>query len=580
MSIIRKDGEFKTFDAQSLFYRTWEHKGTELNGKILIVLHRGHEHSERLNHIVEDQAFAGYKIYSYDNRGHGYSKTEPSYEFMDLVRDLEYFVKFVCEKEGKQQQDIFVIANSVAGVTASTWIHDFAPKIAGVALVAPAFKIKLYFPLAETFLRFAIKLKPKLNIKSYVKSKFLTHNIIEQDKYNNDKLITPHIPARQLTTLLETGRRVVADAGLISTPALVFSAGKDMVVDSSIQGDFYANLSSKNKKFIKLENFYHGVLYEDGYEAVIKDIALFMDNCFLDKSKETKNINTQYNIFEHIKITQKEKDLIAFGSLPIYKKIIYSAQRLSTKHLGFLSEGISIGNRYGFDSGVTLDYVYKNQAKGKFGIGKLIDRGYLNSVGWQGIRQRKENIINSIQNQIDILEKKGEKVELLDIAGGPARYLIEIAKSNPNINVSVRDYQQQNIEQGRKIAKDENVNNINYQQVDAFNPKSYENIENPANIIIISGVFELFSDNDLIEIAIKGVSNMLPDNGCLIYTGQPFHPQLELIANTLGNHLQGKWIMRRRSQYELDLLFSKYGFNKTSELIDNWGVFTVSTAMK
>ena len=36
--------------------------------------------------------------------------------------------------------------------------------------------------------------------------------------------------------------------------------------------------------------------------------------------------------------------------------------------------------------------------------------------------------------------------------------------------------------------------------------------------------------------------------------------------------------MRRRSQYELDSLFAEYGFKKDNMLIDNWGIFTVSSA--
>ena len=111
---------FKSFDDTELFYREWEH-GTKSNGRILVILHRGHEHSERLESIAAKPEFAGYKIFSYDNRGHGHSEAEASYEFMDFVRDLDAFVSFVCEKEGKKQEDVFIIANSVAGVTASTW---------------------------------------------------------------------------------------------------------------------------------------------------------------------------------------------------------------------------------------------------------------------------------------------------------------------------------------------------------------------------------------------------------------------------------------------------------------------------
>lgn len=566
---------FASFDNSELFYREWEHEDTVWNGRVILLLHRGHEHSGRLESIASHKVFAGYKIFSYDNRGHGYTEAKTEYEFMNLVRDLDSFASYVSSKLDVGMENIFVVANSVAGVVASTWVHDFAPHIAGVALVAPAFKIKLYFPFAKEFLKLAIRFKPELNIKSYVKSKFLTHNQAEQEKYNSDTLITPNIPASQLTTLLDTAQRIVSDAHMITTPAFVISAGSDYVVDSKVQGDFYANLSSNTKKYLYLDNFYHGILYENGHEKVLEQIEEFITQCFaLEPNKSTQSM-----IDDAIKFTQREKDHIAYGSLPLCSSISYAIQRLSMKYMGSLSDGMAIGKKYGFDSGVTLDYVYKNIPSGKGRIGKQIDKNYLNSIGWRGIRQRKANMIQAISEKIHTLKAQGKEVSILDIAGGPARYLAEVATQNREIKIKVRDYQIQNVQEGEALAKELGLENITYEQCDAFDSASYSMDERP-NIIIISGIFELFSDNYLIENAIRGVSSLLSDDGYLLYTGQPWHPQLEQIANVLGNHQNQKWVMRRRGQYELDYLFSKYGFTKESMRIDDYGIFTVSSANK
>jgi len=564
-----ENNTFTSFDKQELFFRKWENINT-WNKKVLIVLHRGHEHSKRLEEFAKTKAFENYKIYSYDNRGHGKTKIDATYEFMNLVRDLNSFVSFVCKEENIKQEDIFVIANSVAGVVASTWIHDYAPKIAGVALVAPAFEIKLYFPFAKEFLDLAIKIKPDLNIKSYVKSKFLTHDKNEQKLYDEDKLITPNIPARQLTTLLDTAKRVVSDAALISTPTLVLSASKDYVVNSSIQGDFYAKLSSKIKKFVRLDGFFHGVLYEDKKDIAINEIINFIELCF--KSEEKNYLN------ETIKITQDEIDKIVYGSQSLCEKTSYFTQRFMLKNLGFMSDGMKKGLKYGFDSGVTLDYIYANKPSGKTKLGEMIDKNYLNSIGWKGIRQRKVNMISTLKEKIEALEKENKKIKILDIAGGPARYLIEICKQYPNIQVLVQDYQEQNINEGKQLAKEFGIGNIAYKQADAFDKNTYSKDIFEPNIVVVSGVFELFSSNDLIKNAIEGITAVIEDEGYLVYTGQPWHPQLAQIANVLGNHRDKQWIMRRRSQYELDLLFNEYNFEKENMKIDDWGIFTVSSA--
>lgn len=563
-------GTFTTFDDQSLFYRSWKNDG-QGNGKILLLLHRGHEHSERLQDIAKNKAFKDYTIYSFDNRGHGYSEVEATFEFMDLVRDLNAFVAFVCTKENKKEQDVFLVANSVAGVVASTWVHDYAPKISGMALVAPAFKIKLYVPLAKAFLKLALIVKPTLNITSYVKSKFLTHDKAEQLKYDLDPRITPKIPASQLTTLLDTGERIVSDAAMIVVPTLVLSASKDYVVDSAVQGDFYANLSSPLKRFVTLDGFFHGVLYEENASLAIDEIARFIDDSFAYESIDNSD--------KLITITGQECDKISYGTLPLVSKINFSVQRNAMKYLGRVSKGMEIGLQYGFDSGVTLDHVYKNEAQGISFMGKFIDKGYLNSIGWKGIRQRKVHSVEIIKEKIKTLQLAGKEVRILDIAGGPARYLIEVAESHPDVTIQVRDYQIQNVAQGQVLAAEKGLTNITYTQSDAFDAQSYVNNDFQPNIVVISGVFELFPENALISNAIKGVISVIEDQGFLIYTGQPWHPQLEQIANVLGNHQDSKWIMRRRSQYELDNLFALYGFQKDAMLIDNWGIFTVSSAL-
>ncbi|MDP8184819.1 bifunctional alpha/beta hydrolase/class I SAM-dependent methyltransferase [Phocoenobacter skyensis] len=563
---------FYGYNNRELLARKWENT-SDYNQKVIIILHRGHEHSQRLDEIANYESFSAYKKYSYDYRGHGAEKGEPCYEFMDLVRDLDLFIKFVKEDAKVELKDIFIIANSVSGVVTSTWLHDYGLNIAGVALVAPAFKIKLYVPFAKQGLALALKVKPKLHIKSYVKSKVLTHDIKEQQKYNNDPLISPDIPASQLVTLLNTAERVVKDASMITVPTLVLSAEKDYVVSNAMQGDFYANLSSKYKKFVQLDNFYHGVLYETERDIALKEISDFMEQSF--------SLTEEINYLEKlIDIREVEKNKVAYGSLCILDKVRFAIQRFFINQFGHLSNGITIGKKYGFDSGVTLDYIYQNKANGTNFFGKFMDKTYLSAIGWRGIRQRKVNLENMLEYAIENLKQENVKVNILDIAGGPAKYLIQMAKKYEDVDILVRDYQAQNIEKGREYVKEYNLTNISYEQADAFDKKSYENMEFKPNIVVISGVFELFNENDTIQNAIDGVSAILQKGDTLIFTNQPYHPQLSEISNVLMNHQKQKWTMRLRSEYEINKLFENAGFEVQEMLIDNDGIFTVTRAKK
>jgi hypothetical protein len=77
-----------------------------------------------------------------------------------------------------------------------------------------------------------------------------------------------------------------------------------------------------------------------------------------------------------------------------------------------------------------------------------------------------------------------------------------------------------------------------------------------------------------------GLADALGDSGYLIYTNQPWHPQLEMIARVLDNREGQPWVMRCRSQAEMDALVARAGFEKLETRMDADGIFTVSLARR
>lgn len=558
---------FDTFDGNKIFYRKWNF---EKDKKTLIIIHRGHEHSERLNILTQDEKFLKYNIFAYDLRGHGYTKIKSSPNSMDYVRDLDSFVKHIKSEYQIKEEDIFIIANSIGGVILSAYVHDFAPNIAGIALLAPAFEIKLYIPFAKQLVTLLTKIRKDAKVMSYVKAKVLTHDGEEQNKYNSDKLINKEINAKLLIDLADMGKRLVEDSMAIELPTIIFSAEKDYVVKNSAQKKFFLNLSSKKRKFIELENFYHGIIFEKERQKVYKMLDDFIQDVF-------KNQNTTLDVSPR-EFSRKEYERIALKEYPLTEKIFYSIQKFSMRTFGFLSKGISLGLKYGFDSGISLDYIYKNHANGKLLIGKFIDRFYLNQIGWRGVRERKKNLLSLIEEKITSLGEKN--VKILDVAGGTGNYLFDIKEKYPNVQILINEFKKSNIEVGEEVIKKNNWENISFIDYDCFDKETYKKINYTPNIVIISGVFELFENNKMLENTISGIAEILDKNGVVIYTGQPWHPQLKQIALVLNSHKgNGKsWLMRRRSEKELDSLFEKYNLKKEKMLIDNNGIFTVSLA--
>ena len=115
---------------------------------------------------------------------------------------------------------------------------------------------------------------------------------------------------------------------------------------------------------------------------------------------------------------------------------------------------------------------------------------------------------------------------------------------------------------------------------DAFNRDEAAAISPRATIGIVSGLYELFSSNDLVLKSLRGLFEAIEPGGYLIYTNQPWHPQVEFIAGVLRNREGKPWIMRRRTTAEIDELVRSAGFAKTTMEVDQWGMFTVSIARK
>jgi hypothetical protein len=177
---------------------------------------------------------------------------------------------------------------------------------------------------------------------------------------------------------------------------------------------------------------------------------------------------------------------------------------------------------------------------------------------------------------------RGMPVRVVDIAAGHGRYVIEtiLASTVKPESVVLRDYSDVNIEAGRRLITAKGLDRIvNFVKGDAFDRASLAAIHPKPTLGIVSGLYELFPDNGMVSRSLAGLAAAIPRGGYLIYTGQPWHPQIELIARALTSHRQGQaWIMRRRTQAEMDQLVAAAGFRKIDQRIDEWGIFTVSVA--
>jgi alpha-beta hydrolase superfamily lysophospholipase/SAM-dependent methyltransferase len=563
---------FETWDRTKLFYRAW--LPAKPATKALLLFHRGHEHSARWQETVENLGLEDVGVFAWDARGHGHSPGErgSARDLGVVIRDVEAFVRHISASYSIPVEDMVVLAHSVGAVAVAAWVHDFAPPIRGLILAVPAFRVKLYVPLAIPLLRLKQKLLGAGYVKSYVKAKMLTHDSEQASLYAADSLIFRQIAVNILLDLHDTSTRLLADAAAIRVPTLLLAAGSDWVVELSAQRTFFERLSSPVKRLEVLPGFYHAIFHEKDRQLVVAKTREFIQECFARPPQLPSLLEA-----DRIGFTKDEFDRLCRPGKPLLGLI-----RFGMGTLGKLSRGIRLGWEAGFDSGRTLDYVYENRPRGLTPLGRAFDRAYLDSIGWRGIRARKTNLQTVLRDAIDRLTRENRPIRLLDIASGPGRYLLEIIRDLPQVPMAamLRDYKQENVEAARRLAQAMGLKNVEAAGGDAFDRAALGAINPKPTLAVVSGLYELFPANEPVLNSLRGVADALEPGGYLLYTNQPWHPQVEFIARVLTNREGKPWIMRRRTQAEMDELVRAAGFEKLRQEIDQWGIFSVSLARR
>jgi alpha-beta hydrolase superfamily lysophospholipase/SAM-dependent methyltransferase len=579
----------RTWDGTELFYRAWgatrtgalPARGSGSAGenvqparKGLLLFHRGHEHSGRWQETVDRLALEDVSVFAWDARGHGRSPGERgSAENLSVViKDVDAFVRHISEKFQIPIENMVVLAHSVGAVTATAWVHDYAPPIRGLILGAPAFRVKLYVPFAVLLLRLRQKFFGHGYVKSYVKAKMLTHDLEQAREYAADPMIFRQIAVNILLDLHDTSTRLMADAGSITVPTLMLAAGSDWVVKLSAQKEFFDRLSSKVKEMEVYPELSHAIFHETEWTKVIERTRKFVLERFQSPVRHDSLLDADKHGF-----TKAEYDRLC-----IPNGVHFGLVKFGMKTLGRMSKGIQLGWQSGFDSGLTLDYVYENRPQGKTPLGRMMDRSYLNSIGWRGIRERKIHLEKILREAIERTRKESRSVRIVDIAAGAGRYVLETMYEMPQIPISalLRDYKPENVAAAGKLAQEFGLKNVTVEEGDAFDRASLASIEPRPTIGITSGLFELIPSNESVLNSLRGLADAIEPGGYLIYTNQPWHPQVEFIAKVLINREGKPWIMRRRTQAEMDELARNAGFEKLAMEIDPWGIFTVSLARR
>lgn len=268
--------------------------------------------------------------------------------------------------------------------------------------------------------------------------------------------------------------------------------------------------------------------------------------------------------------------------LGVWGKIRWKLIRYFMQTIGRTSQGVSIGFKYGFNSGTMLDYVYRNKPQGSWVIGKYLDRIYLNAIGWRAIRNRRHLLQDMLRVELDRFRSNNQEIRLLDVAAGPGRYLQELLKENPaNFRVLCRDLITDGLNQGKLEAQEAGLNGIHFEVGDAFNPAPTDaTLGGQPNIMVVSGLYEQIRDDKIVINSLKEFFKFLPPGGIIVLTTQLQHPNLDFVANVMISYSGERWVLKCRYLRTIEDWVRQAGFEEITSRQEKEGLCAVTRAQK
>jgi len=260
------------------------------------------------------------------------------------------------------------------------------------------------------------------------------------------------------------------------------------------------------------------------------------------------------------------------GSDP--KKYFYLAAGLFLRTVGRLSDGIDTGFRYGFDSGMIMNYIYENVPHGKSFIGRWLDAAFLDQTTCKAFRAVKQIQIEAISGFIN--ERSGHETLIVDLASGRADYIYDVLKdAGENVKVLLRDISEKTLAESRETALASGLRDrVSFEVGDALDTESLRAIPARPNLAIEAGLYGIIHDDDLVKKHLADLREIVAPEA-LLFNVQTYNEQIELIARTLVNQDGGPCVWHLRDKDLVIGWAEEAGFRDPVVRMDPYGIYAV-----
>ncbi|RYY94804.1 MAG: hypothetical protein EOO24_24060, partial [Comamonadaceae bacterium] len=466
LTLLRTSTEhpLRTHDGELLSYRHRTASSTGRRG-VLVLIDGPFEAGIRAGPLADELDLPDFDILAWAPRAEARFPGSSRSALTRHARDLQTLVDHLDKAHGMAVAELHLVAQGAAAVLAASWVHDHAPKVRGLSLVAPRFGAGPGSP-ARLVLSLAHRLRSK-PAPGRSDAPARTQAPMAGAGRDGEAPIAPRPSPACLLDLYRTADRVAADAGSITTPVQLLIAGGDRIADRVAQRRFFDALGSSFKQTLLLADTPHDAFGARDRGAVVQAVRAFAlllaERCA--DPMATREAPTGA-------LSADPAQPLADASPPLSARNLRRHATSGLVKLGArVSHGLELGRRTGIASAAALDHVYRNHAEGSGALGRRIDRAFLDSIAARALRQRKLHIEELLRDAMERLAGRHRDVRILDIAAGHGRCVLDAVAASP-VKVGailLRDIDEAAAAAGRALMAQRELTGIaRYEIADAF----------------------------------------------------------------------------------------------------------------
>lgn len=254
----------------------------------------------------------------------------------------------------------------------------------------------------------------------------------------------------------------------------------------------------------------------------------------------------------------------------------FAALRTASRAGARLSCGLEIGYREGFDSSAFMAHVYANRAVGRTHVGRALDRRLLSRRTCQAFRDIRGLAAAAVLDAIDAAQDAGVGDPLVvDLAAGPAPYLLEVLTGRPAARAVLRDIDPRAVSAAAREAERRGLGaRVECAVADAFDVAALAAAYPRPDIVLELGLYGIYHDDQRVADHLRGLGDDVRPSQ-IVCNVQVQNPEIEYIARVWRNHAGDPCVWRLRPASEVLEWMEAAGYEPASITQDRHGIYRV-----